>query len=202
MTKGVARERMRLAPGEVLLYPGVPSPNEPVYRVVRGLVRIQHVDPDGSSLTLRFVRPGQFFGEEALIGVERDYFAEAMTETEVEAIDREELEKGLYPELIASLVSALDESYTRLEHLANKRLKNRIAATLLELAGTDLAEAGEEGPVLRLTHDDLAAAVGSVRETVTKVVGELAREGLIRLGYGKLTLIDQKGLTRLAKSRE
>ena len=55
--------------------------------------------------------------------------------------------------------------------------------------------------VLRATHDELAAAVGSVRETVTKVIGELTREGYIRSGYGKIVLKDLKGLRELAQSR-
>ena len=48
------------------------------------------------------------------------------------------------------------------------------------------------------THDELAAAVGSVRETVTKVVGELSREGIISAGYGKITLKDQQALANIA----
>jgi CRP-like cAMP-binding protein len=41
--------------------------------------------------------------------------------------------------------------------------------------------------------------VGSVRETVTKVIGELTREGYIRSGYGKLVLENPSGLERLSK---
>ena len=54
-----------------------------------------------------------------------------------------------------------------------------------------LASRGGRGePIVHITHDDLAAAVGSVRETVTKVVGELSRQGAINAGYGKIALID------------
>lgn len=41
-------------------------------------------------------------------------------------------------------------------------------------------------------------AVGSVRETVTKVVGELTREGLIAAGYGKIALLDVAKLGAVA----
>ena len=203
MSKASIRERARFSPGEVILYPGVPAPDEPVYRLVSGLVRIQHVDEEGNALTLRFVRPGEFFGEEALAGLERGHFAEALTESEVEAIPVEALLKSEPRELVANLVAALAQGYERIQRLVTQRLKNRIAAALLELRSTALAQTDAEGrPVIRLTHDDLAAAVGSVRETVTKVVGELAREGHIKSGYGKITLTDIKGLEDLANRPE
>ena len=45
---------------------------------------------------------------------------------------------------------------------------------------------------------DLAAAVGSVRETVTKVVGELSRQGAIHAGYGKISLTSPAVLRTIA----
>ncbi|MCV5960277.1 helix-turn-helix domain-containing protein, partial [Escherichia coli] len=45
----------------------------------------------------------------------------------------------------------------------------------------------------------IASAVGSVRETVTKVIGELSREGYIKSGYGKLVLENIRGLEDLAQ---
>jgi len=198
-----SRDTLAFAPGEVILYPGVPGPKEPLYRVRQGLVRIQHVDEEGNALTLRFVRPGDFFGEEVIAGSERAYFAEAMTPTTVEALDPARLEPELFKELTQRLVLALHQGYRRIERLVNQRLKNRIAAALLEFMETDVADRDPEGrPLIRLTHDDLAAAVGSVRETVTKVIGELAREGYIKSGYGKITLLDLKGLEELARRKE
>lgn len=203
MSKTNIRERVRYAAGEVILYPGVPAPGEPLYRVVEGLVRIQYVDEEGNALTLRFVHPGEFFGEEALAGLERDHFAETLVESELEAIPIPELAAEDYQALVHHLVTALKRGYRQVERLVTQRLKNRVAAVLLELLDTALADRDEEGrPMVRLTHDDLAAAVGSVRETVTKVVGELAREGYIQSGYGKITLLDLEGLRRLAEERE
>jgi CRP/FNR family cyclic AMP-dependent transcriptional regulator len=46
-----------------------------------------------------------------------------------------------------------------------------------------------------LTHDQLAALVGTSRETATKVLGEFADRGLVRLGRGRITLLDVDGLT-------
>lgn len=74
------RETVSFKAGDVILYPGVPGPRDRAYRVLEGLVRLEAVDEEGNALTLRLVRPGGFFGEEALFGQERIYFAEAATD--------------------------------------------------------------------------------------------------------------------------
>jgi CRP-like cAMP-binding protein len=195
-----ARETVTFNPGEVILYPGVPGPRDRVYRVLEGLVRLEAVDEEGNALTLRLVRPGGYFGEEALAGMERTYFAEAVTEVVAEPLPKEPHPEEIR-QVLLSLAQALSESYRRIERLATQRLKNRMAAAILELAETPLAHEEPEGLVLRAPHDELAAAVGSVRETVTKVIGELTREGYIRSGYGKIILKDIQGLKELAQSR-
>ena len=184
------------APGEVVLFPGPPGP---VYRVVRGLLRVHMVDGDGNGLTLRYVKPGGYFGEEALAGTARRYFAEAVTETDVASLPLDGLDEAARSELTGHLSAAMQSLYRSLSRLAGKRLKARIAAELLELRDSDLASLdGEERPVVHITHDDLAAAVGSVRETVTKVVGELSRMGAITAGYGKIALDDIEALREVA----
>jgi CRP-like cAMP-binding protein len=187
-------------PGEVILYPGLPSPKDPLYRVEEGLVRLQSVDNEGNTLTLRFVRPGDFFGEEVISGEERSYFAEAVIPTRVASLAPSQLSPKETQELLQHLIRALAQTYRTIQRLSGQRLKNRIAATLLELAQTPLAYREPGGRTgVRATHDEIASAVGSVRETVTKVIGELSREGYIRSGYGKLILEDPRGLESLAQ---
>lgn len=176
------------APGEVILFPGAA---DDVYRVMRGLVRVHTVDGEGNGLTLRYVKPGGFFGEEAVTGHDRRYFAEAVTHTELEVAGAASLDGQTKEELTEHLCNAMHTMYRSLSRLAGKRLKARIAAELLELRDSDLASRTDDGhSVVHITHDDLAAAVGSVRETVTKVVGELSRMDALTAGYGKIVLND------------
>ncbi len=187
-------------PGEIILYPGEPSPKNPLYRVREGLVRLQSVDDEGNGLTLRFVRPGEFFGEEVLSGTARSYFAEAVTESKVDALAPSQLSPQEMAQLVQGLVRALGQTYQTIQRISSQRLKNRIAAALLELSRTPVAFVEKNGRVgVRATHDEIASAVGSVRETVTKVIGELTREGYIRSGYGKLVLENPAGLERLSQ---
>ncbi|MDT7919479.1 MAG: helix-turn-helix domain-containing protein [Meiothermus sp.] len=187
-------------PGEIILYPGEPGPKDLLYRVREGLVRLQSVDDEGNALTLRFVRPGEYFGEEVISGGERTYFAEAVTETKVDTLAPAQLSAQEMTELVQGLVKALSQTYQTIQRISGQRLKNRIAAALLDLSRTPVAFTEKNGRIgVRATHDEIASAVGSVRETVTKVIGELTREGYIRSGYGKLVLENPSGLERLSK---
>lgn len=182
--------------GEVILFPGKAGD---VYRVKSGLVRIHTVDDEGNGLTLRYVKPEGFFGEEALCGLPRRYFAESVTASAVEVVSPDALDPLESSRLTLHLVEAVSRLYQSLYRLSGKRLKSRVAAELLDLQDSALARQNEKNkPVVHITHDDLAAAVGSVRETVTKVVGELSREGAIDAGYGKIALVDVELLESIA----
>ena len=188
---------LRFGAGEVILFPGEP---EGLYRVASGLVRIQTVDGRRSGLTLRYVKPGGWFGEEALTGVVREYFAEALTDTEVEVRAPAALDEAARAELTVHLAASLGRLYRSLHRLSGMPLRARVAAELLDLSGSALATPDDGGlPIVRITHDDLAAAVGSVRETVTKVVGELARMGAVEAGYGRIRLKDEELLRQVAQ---
>ena len=49
---------------------------------------------------------------------------------------------------------------------------------------------GSRAPVVALTHEQIAALVGTSRENATKILGDFADRGLIRLGRGRITLLD------------
>jgi CRP-like cAMP-binding protein len=77
-----------------------------------------------------------------------------------------------------------------------KSVPQRIAGTLATLAGQQRRlGVGPRTAQVALTHEQLAALVGTSRETATKVLGELADRGLIRLARGKITIVDLAGIS-------
>jgi CRP/FNR family transcriptional regulator, cyclic AMP receptor protein len=193
--RNLSMDTIHYRPGAIILYPGRA---DALYRVKSGLIRLHTMDDEGNGLTLRYVRPGEFFGEEALAGIERQHFAEAVTDSTVEMFNAKLISPEIATDLTARLAEALQRGYVTISRLAGKRLRSRIAASLLELSETALGNTKDGVPVVFATHDELAASVGSVRETVTKVIGELAREKVIDSGYGKITLRDVEGLRAIA----
>ena len=189
-------DSIQYRPGAIILYPGRA---DMVYRLKTGLVRLHTMDNEGNGLTLRYIRPSEFFGEEALTGLERQHFAESVTQSTVEMFKAKSVTPELATELNVCLAKALGRNYLSISSLVSQRLRSRIAGALIELSETALGVVSVTGERQVLaTHDDLAAAVGSVRETVTKVIGELSREGTIDSGYGKITLLNLNGLRGIA----
>lgn len=205
-------------PGAIILYPGKA---EFLYRVVSGLVRIHTMDDEGNGLTLRYVRAGEYFGEEALSKTmplagqesssiqalphdnlqQRHYFAEAVTNCSIDLMNPTQLSAAERWHITQHLVRTLQRAYHNIYRLVGKRLRARIASTLLELRDTELAERLDTGElIIYATHDELAAAVGSVRETVTKVIGELTKEGVITAGYGKIIINNESALITITTS--
>lgn len=73
-----------------------------------------------------------------------------------------------------------------LDEVAFRPLDARVAALLV-------ARARQENP-LRLTHQQIAAELGSSREVVSRQLEEFARLGLVRIGRGRVEVLDAAGL--------
>ena len=68
------------------------------------------------------------------------------------------------------------------------RLDRRIAEALLSRGGT----------TVRVTHEQLAGEVNSTREAVSRILKDMERQSLIKLGRGQITLSDPDALRMLA----
>jgi CRP-like cAMP-binding protein len=170
--------------------------SQAVFLLASGRVKICHATPDGKQAILAFVEPGELFGELAVFDSgARDEYAETLDPSTVVMIPREEVQRLMeeHPVVSMSLTRMMGLRRRRIE----RRLKNllflsnrdRLTHLLLELA-EQYGEPGAEGVRLRirLSHQDLASIIGSTRETVTGVLGELQGEGLVRVGRKKILI--------------
>jgi CRP-like cAMP-binding protein len=58
------------------------------------------------------------------------------------------------------------------------------------------------GPVISLTHEDLAHIIGTRRETVSRALQEFTRQGTVAVHYGVITVINSKALQERAEFHE
>jgi CRP/FNR family cyclic AMP-dependent transcriptional regulator len=83
----------------------------------------------------------------------------------------------------------------RLSDTVFKTVPERIAGTLATLASQQRRYGlTARTNVVALTHEQIAALVGTSRETTTKILGEFADRGLIKLGRGRITVLDPEGI--------
>ena len=176
-----------------------------VLLLAEGRVKIGSFTEEGKQTILAFIEPGEIFGELSLMGTqEREEYAEAVEKSTVVLISKEVIERLLVENPSVSLgVTKLfglrrQRIERRLKYLLFRSNRERLIHLLLELA-EQYGRQTDEGVALRikLSHQDLASIIGSTRETVTVVLGELQTEGSLQLGRRKIVLTD---MARLAES--
>src|SRR5690554_137327 len=133
------------------------DPAKSVFRVRDGLVRITRMTPEGRVLTVRHVEPGDFFGEEAFNEGRRDEMAEALTNTDIEAIDPALINHSDLFAITQSLSQQMQRLMDYEYHLQTGDLRQRVARYLLQLAQTPLAREDDQGRLaVAATHELIA----------------------------------------------
>lgn len=184
------------------------APTEPgrsILLLARGRVKIMDVTGDGKETIFAFIEEGELFGELAAVDDDpRREFAEAATHARVLMIPRE---------VLARLMAARPDialGVTKLIGLRRRRVENRLRNVLF-LSGRErvlrvlrelLDEYGEgtgdcRGIRLPLSHQDIAGLVGLTRESVTVLLGELQRSGLVAVQRRRITVLHCQRLQEL-----
>ncbi|NUQ98643.1 MAG: Crp/Fnr family transcriptional regulator [Streptomyces sp.] len=187
------------APGDLLYTPQEPC--EALFILKRGRVRVFRISGDGRALTCGILYPGTIFGEMLLLG-HRMYgnFAEALDDVTVCVMNPADVDRFLLSDariatrIVEILGRRLADLEQRLSDCVFKSVSQRVATTLLMLvAGPPTGQSPPPGtpyPEIALTHGQLAALVGTARESVTKVLSRFAESGLVRLSRGRITVLD------------
>ncbi|MEO8494286.1 MAG: Crp/Fnr family transcriptional regulator [Planctomycetota bacterium] len=201
-----SRSRARSFPRGTPIYLPVDATNA-VFMLASGRVKICHLTPDGKQSILAFIEPGELFGELALFDEgPRGEYAEAAEKSTIVQIPGEVMRQTMESHADVSLgVTKLiglrrRRIEQRLKNLLFLSNRDRLTHLLLELAeqyGTQ--ESGGLKLRIQLSHQDLANVIGSTRETVTVVLGEMQNEGLLSIGRRRIVILD---LGRLAHSVE
>lgn len=175
------------------------QPVETLFILKKGRVRIFRVSVDGRALTTAILEPGTIFGEMIIVGqAMHDSFAEALDAVTTCAMSKADVRHLLLgdPRIAARIAETLGRRMGELEQKLSdtvfKTVPERIASTLLTLS----ADAGQRGrdAQVRLTHEQLAALAATSRETTTKILGEYAEQGVIKLGRGRITIVNPQAL--------
>ncbi len=202
-----ARARMvTLAPRALLFSRG--DAGDRLYVLAGGLVRVGAVSPDGREVTYGLIRPGQVFGEIAVLdGGPRSADATAVLKSELAVIERTDLMAflGRRPAHALRLLTILCERVrtadSLLEDLFFLAAPSRLAKHLILLGATvgDRGEArGAGGDVtIRMSQQQVADHVGISRELVNKLLAKWEQAGLVGLWRGQITLKDLEALDAL-----
>lgn len=178
--------------GELIVRQGEPC--KALYCLVSGRMKRFKISPDGKEQILKILLPGDSFNEVPILdGGPNPASTEALEDSVVYALERVEFMRALEqaPALALGVIQTLS---SRLRHLVGLVEDLSLRTTIGRVARLLLEQAEMTG---RLTQQEMASMVGTVREVVGRALHELEQMGAISLDRGKITIVDAVLLQRL-----
>ncbi len=185
--------------GEVLFLEGEHCSG--LYVVKTGRIRIFKSSPEGREQVLLTAGAGTTFNDVPVFdGGPNPASASALEPSIVYVIPRETLlslvaDCPVAKSIIELFAARLRHLTTVVENLSFRSVVSRLAKMLLDLA---VAE-GESSPVPRLTQDEMATIVGSVRDVVGRALRALEKKNAIKIEGQRILVIDPEKLREMGK---
>lgn len=185
------RHPRRYHVGQVIYMQGS-SANE-FYYLLRGTARSYISSPDGGERSLTTHHAGDLMGEASFFDeCPRVSSGIAVTDCEIVSINRDTLDSVFrkHPDL----------AYPMLQYLARtvRVLSQHVDETTFLPASQRLARhllsEAQVGIPFPCTHEELGFAIGVSRVTVSRLLSDFTRQGLLKTGYRSITVLDPKGL--------
>jgi len=195
---------VRLAPGQILFQEGEEASD--VFNLVRGVVKLYKLLPDGRRQITGFLFPGDFLGIAGAGGY--SYNAEAVTETGLCRFPRRQLFALFerFPKLEHRLFAIATDELTAAQDqmllLGRKTAEEKVASFLCRLADRiDLGETrGGEVPV-PMTRSDIGDYLGLTVETVSRTLSRLRKRGLIAVpDVNRVVLLRREAIEEIAEA--
>jgi len=165
--------------------------------VQSGRVKIFKNSPSGREMIINVIENGDSFNEVPVFDqLETPVNVGAVVDTQVWLIDTEALRNVIaeHPEAAKKIIINLSQNLRMLvgkvAELSFFNVTNRLARLLRQLSSKQLSGSSSD----RLTQDDLASRIGTVREVVARSLKELENNGAINLERGKIKILDRDKL--------
>jgi CRP-like cAMP-binding protein len=173
------------------------------YVVLSGRVKIFKLSLEGKEQILHILTTGEPFGEVPVFAGEKfPAHAQAMEDSRVfffprpAFVDLVKKNPSLALNMLAVLSRRLRKFSSLIEDLSLKEVPGRLAAYLLYLGE---GKKGGSEVTLEISKNQLASLLGTIPETLSRILAKLTREGFIKSnGPRQIQLLDRKGLEELA----
>lgn len=172
------------------------NPAEYVYLIREGYIRQSFIDPNGSSMILFILSPGNLFNEVTLLNRDRScVVSTAHTNVSLQKIRAEEfwsharfsqeaswhVSRLISYKLRMTMALLYDLSFCRTE----ERLQNLLLRLCIQIGERD----GESIRVpVHITHEELAQMIVASRSTVSHLLKQFSRTGFVTIQSGFLVI--------------
>jgi CRP-like cAMP-binding protein len=191
--------KVLLVRDEILFSAGDPA--EAVYVVLSGEIALEIDGADGKSICVSSQGPGGVFGELAVLdGEPRSVGARATVRSSLISIKASTFLALVraHPDfamaIIRDFAGKVRRTNSQVSGLSFQSLRGRVAGLISSL----LESQPEARPLLVMTQGELAGRLGASREKVNGHLQALQAAGAIRLGRGRIEVLDRRILARFA----
>lgn len=195
----------RYAKGSYIFHAGEAGSH--VYFLSQGRIKIYQLSPLGREIILWFCFSGEIFGlAEITHGGGRAVCAQACENSEVLCIPQDQFHAYLetHPKtamLIMQVLSCrLRVLGDMLVNLASDDVNTRLAKLILRLGARYGTRVGKEIHLsVHLTHQEMADMIGTTRQTITSVLGQLKRQGILSMDNRRILIESEELLSEMSQ---
>lgn len=166
-----------------------------VYKVIKGKVKTYRINEDGKEFIHDLIKEGDFLGERALIqGTTRTEFAEALEETELLLIPKDDFQELVFKnrEVSAKFIKLLSNNLSQREHelmeMAYNTVRKRTADSLMKLYETYSKE--QKIVSFEISRADLAGMVGTATESVIRILSEFKKDKWVEINGSTISILE------------
>ena len=173
-----------------------------MYIVLAGKVKVTKSTLGGKDSILAIHQTGDFFGEMALLdGRTSPATVSAMEDCRIASISNGDFHRYLMhnekviTQIVQVLCGRLRHVWGQIQALTYSNAESRIRAGLLQLAKMHGVR-DTRGIIinLKITHQEVAELVGTSRETVTRTLARLQKDGILLIDHRRMILLNPRAL--------
>lgn len=190
----------------ILFHQGDPA--RALYMVINGRLKVSKLNEEGEEAIIHYVNEGELAAAiSCLQGKNYPVFAESVGKTEIIGWDRDTITRlmnehaAISMNLLNIVLERFGDLQQRFLELSNERVEQRIARALLRL----MQSCGLKKPEgilidFPLSRQDIAAFTGTTLFTVSRTLSIWTKNGWIKSGRERITIIDPHALMVFAEN--
>lgn len=190
--------------GEFFFFQGDPAAY--LYVLLSGRAKLMQANPAGQQVNLRTINEWQMFGALGAVreGATYPASAQALEHSTALAVKSEFLHELLETrpylsfDLMKLMTGYIQEMQERYRELATEKVERRIARTMLRMAA-QMGTKMDGGIEIAFTRQDLAEMSGTTLYTVSRILSEWERQGLVEAGRERVLIRNPHGMVSIAE---
>jgi len=178
-----------------------------VFVLCQGRVKMMSTNRDGKTFIMKIGQPGEILGLQAVVtGGTQELTIETLQPSQLAFISRSDFLHFIKQHgdaclhVARQLSSDCHSAYEVIRSIGlSQSVKEKLARLLLHWADENHASGNSMRLTLALTHEEVAQLIGTTRETVTRILGDLKRKNVLELKGATLVIRDMAALEQMVQ---